>query len=427
MILVRFVGDTIFKMKTAEIIAIGSELLTPERTDTNSLWLTERLNEIGVEVKLKTIVGDDEARLEEAIRDALRRSDIVITTGGLGPTEDDITRQASARAIGRELVYHPEIEEHLRERFRNWGREMPEINKRQAYAIEGALVLPNPNGSACGMYVEPDGRVLAIFPGPPREMQPMFIEHVLPKLSERSGGVLVRRRVLRVTGMGESAIDEAIAPVYRAYKDVQTSILFSKSEVEVHLSASSTNESQALAALDDLSQKIADTLGIAVFSLNGETMEQVIAKLLTDRGETVSTAESCTGGLIARRLTELSGSSKFFMEGAVTYSNEAKIRTLDVRQETLDKFGAVSKETAEEMARGMRERANTDYAISVTGTAGPDGGSQDKPVGTVWFGLADRESIKTIKLVFPGDRYLIRWRSSQAALDLLRRRLIKVQ
>jgi nicotinamide-nucleotide amidase len=414
-------------MKTAEIIAIGSELLTPERTDTNGLWLTERLNEIGVEVKLKTIVGDDEARLEETIRDALKRSDIVITTGGLGPTEDDVTRQVSARAIGRELVYHTDIEEHLRERFKNWGREMPEINKRQAFAIEGSEILPNPNGSACGMYVETDGKVLAVFPGPPREMQPMFSDHVLPKLRERSGGVLVRRRVLRVSGIGESAIDEAIAPIYSAYKDVQTSILFSRSEVEVHLSASSTDEARAVATLDELAKKIADKLGIAVFATNGETMEQVIAKLLGDRGETVATAESCTGGLIARRLTELAGSSKFFMEGAVTYSNDAKVRTLNVKQETLDKFGAVSKETAEEMARGMRERADTDYAISVTGIAGPGGGSEEKPVGTVWFGLADRESVKAIKLVFPGDRYLIRWRSSQAALDMLRRRLIKVE
>jgi competence/damage-inducible protein CinA C-terminal domain len=225
--------------------------------------------------------------------------------------------------------------------------------------------------------------------------------------------------------MGESAIDEAIAPIYREYKNVQTSILFSKVEVEVHLAATSNDENSALATLDELAKKIADKLGIAVFATNGETMQHVIAKLLTDRGETVATAESCTGGLIARRLTELAGSSKFFMEGAVTYSNDAKVRTLGVKQETLDKFGAVSPEIAEEMARGMLERAGTDYAISVTGVAGPDGGSEEKPVGTVWFGLADRESVKTVKVNFPGDRYLIRWRSSQTALDLLRRRLLR--
>ena len=413
-------------MKSAEIIAIGSELLTPEKSDTNSLWFTEQLNRIGVDVKLKTIVGDDEGRLEETIRDAMKRSDIVITTGGLGPTEDDVTRPVAARAIGRELIYHPEIEDHLRERFRSWGREMPEINKRQAYVIDGAEVLPNPNGSACGMFLESDGKVLAIFPGPPRENQPMFSDHVLPELRKLSGDVLVRKRILRVTGMGESAIDEAIAPIYREYKNVQTSILFSKSEVEVHLSVTATEEKSALTTLDELGTKISDKLGIAVFATNGETMEQVLAKLLIDRCETVATAESCTGGLIARRLTELAGSSKFFLEGAVTYSNEAKVRTVNVKQETLDRFGAVSQETAEEMARGMRERADTDYAISVTGVAGPDGGSEEKPVGTVWFGLADREWVKTIKFVFPGDRYLIRWRSSQAALDMLRRRLLQL-
>jgi len=412
-------------MKDAEIIAIGSELLTPDRSDTNSLWLTEKLNEIGVEVKLKTVVGDDEARLEEAIRDALKRSDIVITTGGLGPTEDDITRQVSGRAIGRELVYHNDIEDHLRERFRAWGREMPEINKRQAWAIEGAEILPNPNGSACGMFVDLGGKFLAVFPGPPREMQPMFEKHVFPKLQKKSDGVLVRRRVLRVTGMGESAVDEAAAPIYREYANVQTSILFNKSEVEIHLAASSNDAAEAFSILKEISSRIGDKIGMAVFTTNGETMEQVIAKLLTERGETVSTAESCTGGLIARRLTELPGSSKYFMEGAVTYSNDAKVRTLAVLQETLDKFGAVSSETAEAMARGMRERAKTDYAISVTGVAGPDGGSDDKPVGTVWFGLADKREVKTIKVFFPGDRYLIRWRSSQAALDLLRRHILR--
>jgi nicotinamide-nucleotide amidase len=412
-------------MHTAEIIAIGSELLTPDRTDTNSLWLTEKLNEIGVEIKLKTIVGDDEARLEETIRDAIKRSDIVITTGGLGPTEDDITRQCTAKAIGSDLIYHPEIEDHLRERFRRWGREMPEINKRQAWAIEGAEILPNPNGSAPGMLVKIDKKFLAIFPGPPREMQPMFTDHVFPALREVSSGILVRRRVLKVTGMGESAVDEIAAPIYREYKNVQTSILFNKSEVELHISASSENENEALETLDDLSGKLAEALGIAVFTTNGESMEQVIARLLIDRGETISTAESCTGGLIARRLTELAGSSKFFMEGAVTYSNEAKVRTLGVSRETLEKFGAVSEETAREMAAGMRDRAGTHYAISVTGIAGPDGGSEEKPVGTVWFGLADKDGVRAIRAIFPGDRYLVRWRSSQTALDLLRRRLLQ--
>jgi nicotinamide-nucleotide amidase len=412
-------------MLTAEIIAVGSELLTPERTDTNSLWLTEKLNEIGIEVKLKTIVGDDEMRLEETIRDAVKRSDIVITTGGLGPTEDDVTRQVSAKAIDRELVYHTELEDDLRTRFERWGREMPEINKRQAYVIDGSDVLPNPNGSAVGMFARVGEKFLAVLPGPPRENQPMFIDHVLPHLKEVAGTVFVKRRNLRVVGLGESALDEAIAPIYTAYKSVQTSILFNKTEVEVQISATDTDETAAKRTADELADKVVEKLGVAVFSFNGETMEEVVGKLLTERGLTVSLAESCTGGLIAERLTDMPGSSKYFLEGAVTYSNGAKISRLGVKSETLDRFGAVSAETAEEMAVGMRERAQTDFAVSITGIAGPDGGSEEKPVGTVFIALADAEGVRSMKFVFPGDRYLIRWRSSQAALDFLRRRILK--
>jgi nicotinamide-nucleotide amidase len=413
-------------MLSAEIIAVGSELLTPEKTDTNSLWLTEKLIGIGVEVMLKTIVGDDEARLEETIRDALKRSDIVITTGGLGPTEDDVTRQVSARAAGRAVVYQPELEHELRERFRRWGREMPEINKRQAYVIDGADVLPNPHGSAVGMLLNSDGKFLVVLPGPPREMKPMFEDHVLERLMSVAGDVRVVRRVLRVSGMGESAVDELIAPIYKSYPNVHTSILFNRTEIEVHLSAMSSSETDAAAILEEITAKLAEVLGPALFATNGETMEEVVGKLLADRGETVAVAESCTGGLIGMRLTEVPGSSDYFVEGAVTYSNTAKIRTLNVAAETLEAYGAVSAETAEAMAKGMRERAFTDYAIAVTGVAGPGGGSEEKPVGTVFIGYADGRRTKSIRMTFPGDRYLIRWRSSQAALDYLRRQIIKV-
>lgn len=412
-------------MLTAEIIAIGSELLTPQKTDTNSLWLTEKLNDIGVEVMLKTVVGDDELRLEEVIRDALKRSDIVITTGGLGPTEDDVSRQVSARAVGRELIYHDDIEAHLRERFRAWGREMPEINKRQAFVIEGADVLPNPNGSAVGMLVERGEKILAVLPGPPREMKPMFAEYVLPKIKERSGDVLVRRRVIKVSGLGESAVDEAVSPIYKAYSHVQTSILFNNSEVEIHLAAKSSNLAEAEDKLTVIAGRISERLGKSVFSTTGETMEQVVGRMLTTRGETISVAESCTGGMIGMRLTEVPGSSGYFREGAVTYSNEAKIARLGVSEDTIANFGAVSVETAEAMADGIREAAMTDHAISVTGIAGPDGGTEDKPVGTVCIGYSGKGITKSVRMVLPGDRYLVRWRSSQAALDFLRRQLMK--
>lgn len=412
-------------MLSAEIIAIGSELLTPEKTDTNSLWLTGKLNEIGIDVKLKTIVGDDSLRLEETIKDAVKRSDVVITTGGLGPTEDDLTRQVSARALGRELVFHEEIVAHLRERFRSWGREMPEINKRQAYVIEGSRILPNPNGSAVGMLVQIEEKFLIILPGPPRENQPMFNDYVFQKLREKAGEIVFRKRILKVSGLGESAIDEAIAPIYSAYTDVQTSILFNKSEVEVHLTAQGRNEAKADALNAEIAAKIVETLGIAVFSTDGEEMEQVVGKLLTKRGETLSVAESCTGGLISQRLTDISGSSGYFIEGVVAYANEAKTGALGVAPEIIEQFGAVSAETAEAMAKGMRGRAKTDYAISITGIAGPTGGTPEKPVGTVFIGYSDAALTKSFKIVLPGDRYLIRWRSSQAALDYLRRQILK--
>ena len=412
-------------MLTAEIIAIGSELLTPDKTDTNSLWLTERLNEIGIEVKLKTVVGDDEMRLEETIRDAVSRSDIVITTGGLGPTEDDITRKVSAQAIDLELVFKSELVDELKEKFRAFGKEMPEKNLQQAFIIEGAKVLPNPRGSAVGMFVEIEGKFLTVLPGPPRELKPMFNEFVLPKLSESAGEIFVRRKSLRVSGMGESALDELIAPIYTQYQNPQTATLFNKTEIEIQLTAQGETGEEADALNDELATQIAEKLGVSVFAMNGEKMEEVIGKLLSERGETLSVAESCTGGLIGYRLTEVSGSSDYFVEGAVTYSNEAKIASLGVSEESIKKHGAVSAEVAEGMAKGVRERSKTDYGISVTGIAGPTGGTQEKPVGTVFVGYSDAAGTASLKLYLPGDRNLIRWRSSQAALDYLRRKLLK--
>ncbi len=411
-------------MLTAEIIAIGSELLTPEKSDTNSLWLTGKLNDIGIEVKLKTVVGDDELRLEETIRDAVSRSEIVITTGGLGPTEDDITRRISARAIDRKLIFQPDLLEELREKFRSVGKEMPEKNKQQAFMIEGAEILPNPWGSAVGMSVETNGKYLVVLPGPPREMEPMFGNYVLPKLSESVGEIFVKRRSIMVAGMGESAMDQLIAPIYTKYKNPQTATLFTKNGLEVHLTAQGKSRDEVNLLLDGLAKKITGKLGMSVFSTDGKTMAAVVGQLLTERGETLSVAESCTGGLIGHRLTEVAGSSRYFLEGAVTYSNEAKIRTLGVSEDLLIKYGAVSAETAEAMAIGMRNHTASDYAISVTGIAGPTGGTKEKPVGTVFIGYSDKDQAASLKINLPGDRYLIRWRSSQTALDYLRRKIL---
>src|ERR1051326_6881092 len=423
-------------MLTAEIIAIGSELLAPDRTDTNSLWLTEKLNRIGIDVKLKTIVGDDDARLEELIKDAVKRSRVVITTGGLGPTEDDITRKVVARALGRRLLLDENVLEEIRARFQSCGVNMPERNSRQAMVIDGAEVLPNPNGTAPGLYLEvtassertvPDasaGCAIALLPGPPREMKPMFENHVLPRIGKLAGETRFATRLLRVTGMGESAVDEKISPIYTKYENPQTTILFNSTEIEIHLRAYRRTEADADALLDDLSLKIEKALSNSVFSFAGETLEEVVGRRLAMTDFTLAVAESCTGGLIAQRLTNVPGSSKYFIEGVVTYSNESKTRLLGVDKKVIKEFGAVSQQVARDMARGVRHKAKTDFGLAATGIAGPEGGTKEKPVGLVYIALADDAHTEHKRLMIPGDRELIRWRASQAALDMLRRRLI---
>lgn len=413
-----------FEALTAEIIAIGSELLAPDRTDTNSLWLTDKLNRLGIEVKLKTIVGDDDARLEETIKDAARRSKVVITTGGLGPTEDDITRKITARALGRRLLLDEDVLAEIRQRFQSFGVTMPERNSRQAMVIEDAVVLPNPNGTAPGLFIDHQGTAIVLLPGPPREMRPMFENHVAERLAGRAGSLRVVRRLLRVAGMGESAVDEKIAPVYTQYDNPVTTILFNHSEIEIHLTARGRTEEEANALLDRLSGQIEERLGIAIFSFAGETMEEVVGLKLAVGGYTVSVAESCTGGLVAQRLTDVPGSSKYFIEGVVTYANDAKVRALGVEPMLLMEHGAVSAPVAEAMAEGMRKRAGTDFALAITGVAGPGGGTEEKPVGTVFIALASELQTEHRKFTLPGDRHLVRWRASQAALDMLRRRLI---
>jgi len=412
-------------MLTAEIIAIGSELLSSSRTDTNSLWLTDQLNRIGIDVRLKTIVGDDDARLEEVVKDAVKRSRVVLTTGGLGPTEDDITRKVVARALGKRLSLDEKVLAEIRERFRSFGiASMPERNSRQAMVIAGAEVLSNPNGSAPGLYLEHEGCAIALMPGPPREMKPMFENYVRARLDKLAGDTRFATRVLRVAGLGESAVDEKIAPIYTKYENPQTTILFNSSEIEIHLRAHGRTEADAETLLDDLSLKIERELGNSAFSFRGETMEEVVGRRLAMTEFTLAVAESCTGGLIAQRLTNVPGSSKYFIEGLVTYSNESKTRLLGVDKKLIHEFGAVSQQVARDMARGVRHRAKTDFGLAVTGVAGPGGGTKDKPVGLVYIALADDAHTEHRKLTIPGDRELVRWRASQAALDMLRRRLI---
>jgi len=290
--------------------------------------------------------------------------------------------------------------------------------------IEDAEVLPNPNGTAPGMLIEYKGTAIVLLPGPPREMKPMFENHVIPRIAPRAGNIRVVRRMLRVAGMGESAVDEKIAPVYTQYENPQTTILFNQSEIEIHLTARGRTEEEANALLDRVVLQIEEQLGNAIFSFAGEKMEEVVGLKLAVGGYTLAVAESCTGGLLAQRLTDIPGSSKYFIEGVVTYANDAKVRALGVEPILLLEHGAVSAPVAEAMAEGIRRRAETDFGLSITGIAGPDGGTEEKPVGTVFIAIASEAGTEHRKLKLPGDRQLIRWRASQAALDLLRRRLI---
>ncbi|MGE0883898.1 MAG: competence/damage-inducible protein A [Blastocatellales bacterium] len=410
-------------MLNAEIIAIGSEMLTPFRLDTNSLWLTERLNSMGIDVKLKTIVGDDESRLEEAIRDAINRSDIIISTGGLGPTEDDITRKIFARVLKRRLILDDVILEKLKARFAKRGMTMPEINARQALVMERAEVLQNPNGTAPGMLITEGKCTIAMLPGPPREMKPMFDASVAPVLKQRAGDVLILRRKLSIFGLTESRTDELAAPVYTRFQNPSTTILFKDGQIELHLTAQSKSETEANRLLGELAGQLDEVLGEYIFSRRDETLEQVVGDLLRWRGYSLATAESCTGGLLAGRITEVAGSSEYFLEGVVTYSNEAKMRMLGVPKEMLEEHGAVSEPVACAMASGVRKLTDSTFGIGVTGIAGPGGGTEEKPVGLVYIALADDETVEARRFIFPGDRQFIRTLSVNAALDMLRRRI----
>jgi nicotinamide-nucleotide amidase len=407
----------------AEIIAVGSELLTPERLDTNSLYLTAELNKLGVEVVTKCVIGDDLNRLADAVARALDRSGIVILSGGLGPTEDDLTREAVAQATGRELVFHPEIAEALERRFAAMKRKMSEINKRQAFVIAGAEILPNDRGTAPGQWVSTNRAVAMLLPGPPHELKAMFEQQCLPRLIRIAPKQAIRTAFLRVTGMPESDLDALISPVYKKYPNVATTILAANGDLQVHLCARCDTAPEAEALLAEVVPPIESLLGDRLYSRNGDPLEVLVGGLLRQCNATLAVAESCTGGMLGARLTAVPGSSQYFAGGFITYSNRLKHELLGVPAETLDSFGAVSPETAEAMAAGARERAGSTYAVSITGVAGPDGGSPEKPIGLVYIGIAGPEGTAVAQRRFIGDRERIRVFTTQAALDLLRRRL----
>jgi len=414
-------------VQTAEIIAVGSELLTPHRIDTNSLWLTGRLNDLGVEVRAKAIAGDEHDDLAAIVAAAVSRADLVITTGGLGPTDDDVTRDVVSRVLQRPMHENAEVMAAIEERFKRRGLKMPEINRRQAQVPEGAVVLKNPHGTAPGLWIDHGERVVVLFPGPPRELQPMFEAEVAARLEARSPGRRLRRRVLKVHGRSESQVEEIAYPIYSRLGDdavpVQTTILATPGQIELHLAAAGADVTAIDRRLDDGINALAAALGSVVFSTDGRSLEQVVGDALRARGWRIAAAESCTGGLLMGRLTDVPGSSAWTIGGVVAYDDEVKRRDLDVPAELLSAHGAVSEPVATAMAMGIRGRFAAEIGVGITGIAGPGGGSAAKPVGLVVIAVVTPSAQMVRTLNFPGDRSAIRQHSTAAALDMVRRAL----
>lgn len=407
----------------AEIIAVGTEILLGDIVNTNAQYLSRRLADLGISVFRQTVVGDNSARLKQAYTEAFERSDMVIATGGLGPTKDDLTKEAAAEFFKKMLVLHDESLKRIKEYFAKSNRTVNEGNKKQAYMPEGAVILQNNNGTAPGCIIEENGKILIILPGPPKEMSLMFEESVVPYIKKFSDNVLFSK-VLRVIGIGEGHMAEKIDDIIDKQTNPTIAPYAKDGEAILRITAKAPDEEKALELIKPVEKLIRKRLGDFVYGEDNDSLELVLSRLLIKNNITLSTAESCTGGMIASKLINCPGISSVFMEGAVTYSNDAKMRRLNVKAETLEKYGAVSAETAEEMVRGIAEAAGTDAALSVTGIAGPDGGTPEKPVGLVYVGLYYKGITKVKKLNLSGTREKIRIRTTMEALDFLRREII---
>ena len=412
----------------AEIIAVGSEMLTPSRQDTNSLFLTKRLNELGISVAFKTVVGDNLDHLASVARTAVGRADVCIFIGGLGPTEDDLTREAVAGALEIGLKRDHDIVTAMYKRFAERRLQMPENNARQADILRGAAVLPNSRGTAPGQWLETtfDGklRILMLLPGPPHELEHMWEKQCLPRLREATPPAAIASKVLKSAMLPESAADARTAPIYQKYPEVETTVLSGQGQVEFHLRATAATQVEAQAAVDRLAGELEDELGDTVFSSAGESLEEIVGYYLQMRGAKLAVAESCTGGMIAERVTSVPGSSRYFLGGAVVYSNELKTLFADIPPLMLEAHGAVSKEVALALAENIRDICNADIGVGVTGIAGPGGGTEEKPVGLVYIAVTNGQKQEVVQRRFPGDRERIRRWASQQALDLVRRMLM---
>jgi nicotinamide-nucleotide amidase len=416
-------------LRTAEVIAVGSELLGSMRLDTNSLFLSERLGSIGIDLRAKAVVGDRRDDLATLFRLALQRVDLVVLTGGLGPTDDDLTREVVADVLALPLEEDPAIVEHIRQRFARRGLPMPAINRRQALVPRGATVLPNSLGTAPGLLIAAADRLVVLLPGPPRELKVMFDGLMTGVLAGRTGAERFFNSTLFVTGRSESHVDEAIQPIYSTWltatPPIETTILATPGQIEVHLRARAAEASVADAALASAREAIMSALGDDVFSIDGRVMEEIVGDLLRARAMTIAVAESCSGGLLLSRLTDVPGSSDYVLAGVVAYSNRAKTDFLGVPSSLIDAHGAVSEPVAVAMAEGIRARTGATVGVGVTGIAGPGGGTEQKPVGTVALAVAGPDGTRVRTIGFPGSRTQVKHHATQAALDMVRRMVLR--
>jgi nicotinamide-nucleotide amidase len=408
----------------AEILSVGTELLLGDILNTNAQYIARELANIGVNVFYQSVVGDNPERLKNAYNIAINRADIVITTGGLGPTKDDLTKEIAAEYFNKKLVLDEKSFDELMSYFRKVEKIPSENNKKQAYFPEGCIIVENHNGTAPGCIIEDKGKCAILLPGPPKEMKPMFQESIVPYLKQFQDGTLVSK-VLRITGIGESIVDSKIGYIIDRQKNPTVAPYAKDNEVHLRITAKGNNEEEALELITPVEKEIRTVLdNINIYGVDQETLEEAIAKILIENNFTIATAESCTGGLIAGKLVDYPGISKVFLEGAVTYSNDAKMNRLGVKESTLKEFGAVSSQCAAEMAEGIARTSGTSIGISTTGIAGPEGGSEEKPVGLVYIGMYMFGKVITKKLNFVGNRQKVRDRATFTTLDLLRRELI---
>ena len=408
----------------SEILSIGTELLMGQIANTNAMFISKKLNEIGVNVYYHSVVGDNPKRVIEALKIALNRADVIVVTGGLGPTDDDLTKEVISKELGRELIFNDYAYNVITDYFERNHKEMTSNNKKQAYMPKDSIIIPNKVGTACGCIIENDNKIVIMLPGPPIELNPMVIDTVIPYLEKKTNKI-IKSKFIKIFGLGEAQVSDKIEDLIESQTDPTIATYCELGEVLIRLTTSGDKQKDFNKVLSDTEQKIKERLGEYIYSTNGEDLQQVVVNSLKEKKKTISCAESCTGGMLSAKITDVSGASEVFNRGIVTYTNIAKMENLGVPKETLDKFGAVSKETAKFMAEGIRRVSKTDIGVSVTGIAGPTGGTKEKPVGLVYIALANETETFVKELRLDGNRQKIRELTCKNVLDMVRRELTK--